>query len=156
MLPQDQGRHRSYRQTNIMRLYYPYKGLYNPYKFIKLSNRSANIPESLLIFYQFDHIQTRVAAGYLEGEGAPGATWTTCEPVASLFIVQIWGWGQKGILSALEIVREQGTKEKGDIVEPLWRASKSKFTFPLAKPLFNKSHELSGLRTDFKRLFPCI
>ena len=96
MLPQAQGRHRSYRQTNIMRLYYPYKGLYNPYKFIKLSNRSANIPESLLIFYQFDHIQTRVAAGYLEGEGAPGATWTACEPVASLFIVQIWGWGQKG------------------------------------------------------------
>ena len=36
------------------------------------------------------------------------------------------------------------------------RESKSKFTFPLAKPLFNKSHELSGLRTDFKRLFPCI
>lgn len=76
--------------------------------------------------------------------------------IASLFIVQIWGWRQKGILSALEIVREEGTKEKGDIVEPLWREFKSKFTFPLAKPLFNKSHELSGLRTDFKRLFPCI
>lgn len=78
------------------------------------------------------------------------------QTIASLFIVQIWGWRQKGILSALEIVREEGTKEKGDIVEPLWRESKSKFTFPLAKPLFNKSHELSGLRTDFKRLFPCI
>lgn len=60
------------------------------------------------------------------------------------------------MLSALEIVREEGPEEKGDIVEPLWRESKSKFTFPLAKPLFNKSHELSGLRTDFKRLFPCI
>lgn len=56
------------------------------------------------------------------------------------------------MLSALEIVREEGPEEKGDIVEPLWRESKSKFT----KPLFNKSHELSGLRTDFKRLFPCI
>lgn len=49
-----------------MRLYYPYKKLYNPYKFIKLSNMGANIPESSLIFYQFDHIQTRVAAGWKE------------------------------------------------------------------------------------------
>ena len=97
-----------------------------------------------------------MAAGCLEGEGAPGAIGTTCEPVASLFIVHVWGWRQRGMLSALEIVREEGPEETGDIVEPLWRESKSKFTFPLAKPLFNKSHELSGLRTDFKRLFPCI
>ena len=60
-----------------------------------------------------------MAAGYLEGEGAPWAIWSTCEPVASLFIVQIWRWGQKGRLSASEVVADEGTTEEGDIVEPL-------------------------------------
>lgn len=44
--------------------------------------------------------------------------------------------------------------EEEDTVEPLGREPKCKFTFPLAKPLFSKSHEFSGVRTDFKRLFP--